>query len=93
MFRLCSTFTIQHLPVQIQDPFEQSENAARAVGVSGLRKISDAFEVAYVKLSSSSVLAGRNELLTMLTRPAVRSRVNASGSQASQVRTIHLPRP
>ncbi|RZR91547.1 hypothetical protein BHM03_00019687 [Ensete ventricosum] len=59
----------------IEDPFERPENAARTVGPSELRTISNAFTDAYNKLSSSSVLANRDTLISCLTRPRVRSQL------------------
>ncbi|WOL14980.1 protein HESO1 isoform X1 [Canna indica] len=41
--------------ILIEDPFEQPENAARAVGLRQLFEISDAFTDAYNKLSSSAL--------------------------------------
>ncbi|URE08655.1 Zinc finger, CCHC domain containing [Musa troglodytarum] len=59
----------------IEDPFERPENAARTVGPSELRVVSNAFTDAYNKLSSSSVLANRNSLISCLTRSRVSSQL------------------
>ncbi|GMY08448.1 protein HESO1-like [Fagus crenata] len=39
-------------PIFIEDPFEQQENSARTVNMSGLRKISEAFESSHRRLIS-----------------------------------------
>ncbi|CAL9123632.1 unnamed protein product [Musa textilis] len=59
----------------IEDPFERPENAARTVGPSELRVVSNAFTDAYNKLSSSSVLVNRNSLISCLTRSRVSSQL------------------
>lgn len=53
----------------IEDPFEQPDNAARAVGWRELSMISNALRGAYQKLSSNHVLSDRDALLSTLVRP------------------------
>lgn len=57
--------------MQIEDPFEQPDNTARAVTPHNLRTITRAFHVTHQLLSSSSVLCDRNSLLQILSRPIV----------------------
>lgn len=88
----------EHLSLQIEDPFERPENAARTVGPSELRVISNAFTDAYNKLSSSSVLANRNSLISSLTRPlvssqlGVRSRVHYNTTGTAAIDSVVLDR-
>lgn len=88
----------EHLSLQIEDPFERPENAARTVGPSELRVVSNAFTDAYNKLSSSSVLANRNSLISSLTRPlvssqlGVRSRVHYNTTGTAAIDSVVLDR-
>lgn len=59
----------------IEDPFEQPDNAARAVGLRELSVISNAFQGAYRKLSSNHVLSDRNTLLSTLVRSNISSQL------------------
>jgi hypothetical protein len=63
--------------IQIEDPFEQPDNAARAVGSHNLKTIAGIFHVTHQLLSSSSVLSDRNSLLYLLSRPLVSSQLSA----------------
>ncbi|XP_008777465.1 protein HESO1 isoform X2 [Phoenix dactylifera] len=59
----------------IEDPFEQPDNAARAVGSNKLRIISNAFMDAYHKLSSGPTISNRHSLIASLTRPHISSQL------------------
>ncbi|KAG1365834.1 protein HESO1 [Cocos nucifera] len=60
---------------KIEDPFEQPDNAARAVGMNKLRIISNAFTDAYYKLSSRPMILNRNSVIASLTRPHISSQL------------------
>ncbi|OVA15576.1 PAP/25A-associated [Macleaya cordata] len=60
-------------PLLVEDPFERPENAARAVSMRQLIKISEAFERTYFKLVSSR---DRNLLISSLVRPHISSELN-----------------
>ncbi|XP_009407504.2 protein HESO1 isoform X1 [Musa acuminata AAA Group] len=82
----------------IEDPFERPENAARTVGPSELRVVSNAFTDTYNKLSSSSMLANRNSLISSLSRPrvssqlGVRSRVHYNTTGTAAIDSVVLDR-
>lgn len=59
----------------IEDPFEQPDNAARAVSLNKLGIISHAFMDTYRKLSSHPMVLDRNSLIASLTRPQIRSQL------------------
>ncbi|KAJ0979550.1 hypothetical protein J5N97_015024 [Dioscorea zingiberensis] len=59
----------------IEDPFEQPDNAARAVGYLELNKISRAFREAHRKFSSEAVCSDRASVLANLVRPHIRSQL------------------
>ncbi|XP_078179305.1 nucleotidyltransferase family protein isoform X2 [Carex rostrata] len=64
----------------IEDPFEQPDNTARAVGPQDLKTIAGVFHVTRQLLSSSSVdsvLSDRSSILRLLSRPLVSSRLIA----------------
>lgn len=63
--------------MQIEDPFEQPDNTARAVGPHNLKTIAGVFLVTRQILSSSSGLSDRSSLLRLLSRPLVSSRLIA----------------
>lgn len=63
--------------MQIEDPFEQPDNTARAVGPRDLKTIAGVFLVTRQHLSSSVVLSDRSSLLRLLSRPLVSSRLIA----------------
>ncbi|XXG85451.1 hypothetical protein AAC387_Pa11g0528 [Persea americana] len=66
--------------ILIEDPFEMPDNAARAVSMNGLERISGAFEETNRMLSSRTV--DRNHLMTSLVRPHIRPSIG--------VRTPHI---
>jgi DNA polymerase sigma len=70
-------WTEKSYSLYIEDPFEQPDNAARAVGPHNLRTIAGVFHAARQLLSSSSVLSDRNSLLRLLSRPLVSSRLSS----------------
>ncbi|MQM14905.1 hypothetical protein Taro_047839 [Colocasia esculenta] len=90
----------------VEDPFEQPDNAARAVGETGLTKISNAFAETYRSLSSSLVLSDKKALLSILVRPHVLGHVGSAprlhegstGTRGHENRTVtnyaaaHSPR-
>ncbi|KAJ4751195.1 Poly(A) RNA polymerase cid11 [Rhynchospora pubera] len=57
----------------IEDPFQQPDNSARAVGPHDLKTIAGAIQVTRQLLSSSSILSDRNSLLRLLSRPLISS--------------------
>ncbi|XP_020571079.1 protein HESO1 isoform X3 [Phalaenopsis equestris] len=57
----------------IEDPFELTENAARAVDDRGLIEISQKFANMYRRLSSRSAPMDRTSLLSNFVRPEIRS--------------------
>ncbi|KAL0919646.1 hypothetical protein M5K25_011757 [Dendrobium thyrsiflorum] len=59
--------------LRIEDPFEQTENAARAVDTEGLTMISQTFTNMHRKLSSRSAPLDRTFLLNNLLRPEIKS--------------------
>ncbi|PKU71921.1 protein HESO1 [Dendrobium catenatum] len=59
--------------LRIEDPFEQTENAARAVDTEGLAMISQTFSDMHRKLSSRSAPLDRTLLLDNLVRPEIKS--------------------
>ncbi|XP_058109508.1 protein HESO1 isoform X2 [Magnolia sinica] len=61
----------------IEDPFEQPENSARAVGTNQLIEISEAFQRTYHLLSSASL--DRNFLIANLVRPNISSMLGGTG--------------
>ena len=58
---------------KIEDPFEQPENSARAVKISGLTRISEAFEMSRVISADQNV----DSLLATLVRPQVSPEIRA----------------
>ncbi|XP_043722283.1 protein HESO1 isoform X1 [Telopea speciosissima] len=66
-------------PLLIEDPFEQSDNAARAVSMIQLTKISDAFEVTHHRLISAN--HDKSSLIASLIRPQIRSKLIERTSQ------------
>ncbi|KAF8397421.1 hypothetical protein HHK36_016337 [Tetracentron sinense] len=58
---------------KIEDPFEQSQNAARAVGTSQLIMISNALEGSHNRLRLAN--QDRNSLIASLVRPQIRSQL------------------
>uniref|UniRef100_A0A7N2MFA7 Poly(A) RNA polymerase mitochondrial-like central palm domain-containing protein n=1 Tax=Quercus lobata TaxID=97700 RepID=A0A7N2MFA7_QUELO len=56
--------------ILIEDPFEQTENSARAVNKSGLTRISEAFEM-------SRVISDLDSILATLVRPQVSPEIRA----------------
>ncbi|XP_043723045.1 protein HESO1 isoform X2 [Telopea speciosissima] len=64
---------------KIEDPFEQSDNAARAVSMIQLTKISDAFEVTHHRLISAN--HDKSSLIASLIRPQIRSKLIERTSQ------------
>ncbi|KAK8951464.1 hypothetical protein KSP39_PZI004162 [Platanthera zijinensis] len=80
----------------IEDPFEKNENAARAVGASGLTEISRVFKAMCRKLSTRLLLADRNSLLSNLLGPEIRSKFDAGRQQihdrfGTQIDSSRLP--
>ncbi|KAG9453105.1 hypothetical protein H6P81_006009 [Aristolochia fimbriata] len=73
----------------IEDPFEQTENAARSVGVFELSKIAQAFEETHHKLSASSVLSNKNSLIPFLVRPRVCSLLGVRTPQSEYRSELH----
>ncbi|XP_068635955.1 protein HESO1-like isoform X2 [Aristolochia californica] len=55
-------------PILIEDPFEQTENAARSVGSFDLTKIDETFQETHDKLSS---VLSKNSLIPILVRPEI----------------------
>lgn len=79
---------------QIEDPFEQPDNAARAVGMNKLRIISNAFMDAYHKLSSGPMILNRDSLIASLTRPHISSQLGVRSHQRGSGYTGHAtPEP
>ncbi|KAF3321996.1 poly(A) RNA polymerase cid11 isoform X2 [Carex littledalei] len=70
-------WTEKSYSLYIEDPFEQPDNTARAVGPHDLKTIAGVFHVTRQLLSSSSVLSDRSSLLRLLSRPLVSSRLIA----------------
>ncbi|XP_065635992.1 protein HESO1-like [Quercus suber] len=66
-------------PILIEDPFEQPENSARAVRMSGLTRISEVFEISRRRLSSAD--QNQDSLLTTLVRPQVSLEIKARHNQ------------
>ncbi|PIA60466.1 hypothetical protein AQUCO_00300164v1 [Aquilegia coerulea] len=64
------TWIAKSYPLIIEDPFEQPDNAARAVGKSELLMIREAFEETFRKLSDSQE---QGSLINSLVRPQIRS--------------------
>ena len=60
---------------KIEDPFEQPENSARAVKISGLTRISEAFEISRRRLSSAD--QNQDSLLVTLVRSQVSQEIRA----------------
>ncbi|KAL0003187.1 hypothetical protein SO802_016968 [Lithocarpus litseifolius] len=61
--------------ILIEDPFEQPENSARAVSMSGLTRISKAFEISCRRLSSAE--QNQDSLLVTLVRSQVSQEIRA----------------
>lgn len=81
----------QLISLQIEDPFELMENAARTVRWFQLPNISNAFRNAHNKLSSGSMLSDRDSLLSLLTRPFLASKLREHQSSANyNTRSLHL---
>uniref|UniRef100_A0A7N2MFV9 Uncharacterized protein n=1 Tax=Quercus lobata TaxID=97700 RepID=A0A7N2MFV9_QUELO len=81
-------------PILIEDPFDQQENSARAVCKSGLARITKAFEM------SSVILSSQNEdfLLARLFRPQVSQDIIARAGLRNPASNVwgyhtHLTRP
>ncbi|XP_068636013.1 protein HESO1-like isoform X1 [Aristolochia californica] len=55
-------------PILIEDPFEQTENAARSVGIIEYYKIAKTFQETHDKLSS---VLSKNSLIPILVRPEI----------------------
>ncbi|XP_068643774.1 protein HESO1-like isoform X2 [Aristolochia californica] len=55
-------------PILIEDPFEQTENAARSVGSFDLRNIAETFQETHQKLSS---VLSKKSLIPILVRPEI----------------------
>ncbi|XP_068636009.1 protein HESO1-like isoform X2 [Aristolochia californica] len=55
-------------PILIEDPFEQTENAARSVGIIEYCKIAKTFQETHDKLSS---VLSKNSLIPILVRPEI----------------------
>ncbi|KAJ1686497.1 hypothetical protein LUZ63_017887 [Rhynchospora breviuscula] len=68
-----SKWTEKSYSLLIEDPFQQPDNSARAVGPHNLKTIAGAIQVARQLLSSSSILSDRNSLLRLLSRPLISS--------------------
>uniref|UniRef100_A0A7N2R9U6 Poly(A) RNA polymerase mitochondrial-like central palm domain-containing protein n=3 Tax=Quercus lobata TaxID=97700 RepID=A0A7N2R9U6_QUELO len=62
-------------PILIEDPFEQPENSAKAVRISGLTRISEAFENSHRRLSSAD--QNQDSLLVTLVRSQVSREIRA----------------
>ncbi|KAM4093937.1 hypothetical protein ACB094_06G156400 [Castanea mollissima] len=81
-------------PILIEDPFEQPENSARAVKISELTRISEAFEISRRRLSSAD--QNQDSLLVTLVRSQVsqeiRSRLRNSVSYGGGYQP-HLTHP
>ncbi|KAL5717265.1 hypothetical protein ACHQM5_010303 [Ranunculus cassubicifolius] len=71
---------IKNYPLIIEDPFEQPDNAARAVGKNQLIMISEAFRGTNQRLSSNQI---QDSLVTTLVRPHIRSQLNPKFQGAS----------
>ncbi|XP_077238925.1 nucleotidyltransferase family protein isoform X2 [Tasmannia lanceolata] len=67
--------------ILIEDPFEQPDNAARAVALTQLTRISRAFGETHQMLSSPSVLSDRNSLTVALVRPHISSELGSRNPQ------------
>ncbi|KAM0953490.1 putative polynucleotide adenylyltransferase [Dioscorea sansibarensis] len=68
-------YLIKTRALSIEDPFEQTENTARAVGWVELDTISRAFREANRQFSSRNVRSDRASLLAYLVRPSIRSQL------------------
>ncbi|KAJ4971136.1 hypothetical protein NE237_004235 [Protea cynaroides] len=66
-------------PLLIEDPFEQPDNAARAVTMTKLIKISDAFEETHHRLISAN--NDKSSLIASLVRPQIRSKLTGKTSK------------
>ncbi|KAH7678152.1 Polynucleotide adenylyltransferase protein [Dioscorea alata] len=73
--RMGTRYLIKTRALSIEDPFEQTENTARAVGWAELNIISRAFREACRLFSSRNVCSDRTSLLTYLVRPNIRSQL------------------
>ncbi|XP_050250560.1 uncharacterized protein LOC126697563 isoform X3 [Quercus robur] len=62
-------------PILIEDPFEQPENSAKAVRISALTRISEAFEISRRRLSSAD--QNQDSLLVTLVRSQVSQEIRA----------------
>ncbi|XP_075670578.1 protein HESO1-like isoform X2 [Castanea sativa] len=63
--------------ILIEDPFERTENSARAVSMSGLTRISEAFEMSRVISADQNL----DSLLATLVRPQVSPEIKARHNQ------------
>ncbi|KAH0462053.1 hypothetical protein IEQ34_009628 [Dendrobium chrysotoxum] len=78
--------------LRIEDPFEQTENAARAVDTGGLAMISQTFSDMHRKLSSRSAPLDRTFLLNNLVRPEIKSELEhrRAPNHETMMSSLHL---
>ena len=76
---------------KIEDPFEQPENSARAVKISGLTRISEAFEISHRRLSSTD--QNQDSLLVTLVRSQVSQEIRARLSNPVSYGGGYQPHP
>ncbi|KAF8010002.1 hypothetical protein BT93_J0860 [Corymbia citriodora subsp. variegata] len=79
---------LQTNAIFIEDPFEQSENAARTVKASLMMKISEAFETSYRR--ASSTYQTEASLLPGLARPRVLKALGRAPSRAGSSSGNHM---
>lgn len=67
---------------QVEDPFEQPENTARAINARQLTRISEAFRMTHLRLTS--VYQNQSSILNDLARPQILQLImNSSGSASA----------